>query len=60
MSREEVLSMLRDSTVKTQDMLVLENMDYRVFNGETVASYRNRLKITRPDHVWASGKAQTE
>lgn len=51
-SREEVLSMLRDSAVKTQDMLVLESMDDSVFNGDTVTSYRNRLKITRPDHVW--------
>ena len=51
-TEEEVWAMLRDKAVKTQDMLVLENMDSSVFNYETVAAYRNRLKITRPDHVW--------
>jgi len=51
-SKEEFLSMLRDNAVKTQDMLVLENMDNSVFNYDTVKAYRNRLKITRPDHVW--------
>jgi predicted HTH transcriptional regulator len=51
-SKEEFLSMLRDNAVKTQDMLVLDNMDSSVFNFETVQAYRNRLKITRPDHVW--------
>jgi len=51
-SKEEVLSMLRDNAIKTQDMLVLENMDNGVFNYDTVKAYRNRLKITRPDHVW--------
>ena len=51
-SKEEVLAMLRDNAVKTQDMLVLENMDNSVFNYDTVKGYRNRMKITRPDHVW--------
>jgi predicted HTH transcriptional regulator len=51
-SKEEVLSMLRDNAVKTQDMLVLEEMDGGVFNYETVKAYRNRLMITRPGHVW--------
>jgi len=51
-TKEEVLAMLRDNAIKTQDMLVLENMDNNVFNYDTVKSYRNRLKVTRPDHVW--------
>ncbi|MDR2713246.1 MAG: hypothetical protein LBB91_09075 [Clostridiales bacterium] len=51
-SKEEILSMLRDNAIKTQDMLVLENMDNRVFNYDIVKAYRNRMKLTRPDHVW--------
>ncbi|MDR2713249.1 MAG: putative DNA binding domain-containing protein [Clostridiales bacterium] len=51
-SKEEILSMLRDNAIKTQDMLVLEHMDNRVFNYDTVKAYRNRMKLSRPDHVW--------
>lgn len=51
-SREEILAMLRDNAVKTQDMLVLESMDTSVFNYDTIKAYRNRMQITRPDHVW--------
>ncbi|MCL2080289.1 MAG: putative DNA binding domain-containing protein [Oscillospiraceae bacterium] len=49
---EEINAMYRDKSVKTQDMLVLENMDNSVFNYDSVKAYRNRLMLTRPDHVW--------
>ena len=49
---EEINAIYRDKAVKTQDMLVLENMDSGVFNYDTVKSYRSRLKLSRPDHVW--------
>jgi predicted HTH transcriptional regulator len=51
-SKEEYVAMLRDNDVKTQDMLVLDKMDNSVFNYDTVKAYRNRLQLTRPDHVW--------
>ena len=51
-SAEEIDAMFRDRSVKTQDMLVLEKMDNSVFNYDTVKTYRNRLLLTRPDHVW--------
>jgi predicted HTH transcriptional regulator len=53
-SKEEYIAMLRDNDFKTQDMLVLEKLDNSVFNFDTVKAYRNRMQITRPDHVWES------
>ena len=44
--------MVRDASVKTQDMLVLNEMDMTVFNKESVRSYRQRMRLSRPGHVW--------
>ena len=44
--------MVRDASVKTQDMLVLDEMDMTVFNKESVRSYRQRMRLSRPGHVW--------
>jgi predicted HTH transcriptional regulator len=49
---EAVRAMIRDSGEKTQDMLVLENMTLDVFDYESLRHYRNRMKVTRPGHVW--------
>ena len=49
---EELNAIYRDKAVKTQDMLVLEKMDLNVFCYDTVRSYRNVMKLTRPSHVW--------
>lgn len=43
---------MRDASVKTQDMLILDEMDMSVFNRESVRSYRQRMKLSRPGHVW--------
>ncbi len=51
-TKEEYLSMVRDASVKTQDMLVLAEMDLSVFNSESVRGYRQRMKYSRPGHVW--------
>lgn len=51
-TREEVHAMTRDASVKTQDMLVLENMDLNVFDYDSVHRYRIRMKTYRPGHVW--------
>lgn len=51
-SREEYQAMVRDASVKTQDMLVLNEMDLTVFNRESIRSYRQRMRLSRPGHVW--------
>ena len=39
-TREEYQAMVRDASVRTQDMLVLNEMDLGVFHPESVRSYR--------------------
>ncbi len=51
-TREEYQAMLRDASVKTQDMLILNEMDMTVFNKESIRSYRQRMRLSRPGHVW--------
>lgn len=51
-TKEEYQAMVRDASVKTQDMLVLNEMDMNVFNKESVRSYRQRMRLSRPGHVW--------
>ena len=51
-SREMVQAMIRDNGNKTQDMLVLDKMSFDVFDYDSVHRYRNRMKVTRPGHVW--------
>lgn len=51
-TKEEFQAMIRDSSVKTQDMLILEEMDLSVFNADSVRGYRQIMKLGRPDHVW--------
>ena len=49
---DEIRAMVRDASVKTQDMLVLEEMDTGVFNAESIRGYRQRMRLSRPGHVW--------
>ena len=49
---EELHAMYRDASVKTQDMLVLNEMDMDVFNSESLRAYRQRMRLSRPGHVW--------
>lgn len=51
-TKDEYQAMVRDASVKTQDMLVLDEMDMDVFNKESVRSYRQRMRLSRPGHVW--------
>ena len=51
-TKEECQAMLRDAATKTQDMIVLEEMDTSVFCMESVKSYRIRMRLSRPGHVW--------
>ena len=49
---EELKAMYRDASVRTQDMLVLENFAMDVINAESLRSYRQRMRLSRPGHVW--------
>ncbi len=51
-TKEEYQAMVRDAAVKTQDMLILNEMDASVFNKESIRSYRQRMRLSRPGHVW--------
>ena len=53
-TQEEYLAMLRDASIKTQDMFVLEEMDLDVFNEESIKGYRMRMNLLRPNHVWGA------
>ena len=33
-------------------MLILNEMDMTVFNKESIRSYRQRMRLSRPGHVW--------
>ena len=51
-TKEEVQAMMRDAAIKTQDMLVLENMELDAFDYGSVKRYRIRMKTYRPGHAW--------
>ena len=51
-TKEEYQAMVRDASVKTQDMLVLYEMDLSVFHTDSIRSFRQRMKLARPGHVW--------
>lgn len=51
-TKEEVQAMLRDAASRSQDMLVLENMDMDIFDYDSIRSYRIRMRHSRPGHVW--------
>ena len=51
-TKEQYQAMVRDASVKTQDMLILEEMDTNVFDKDSIKSYRQRMRLSRPGHVW--------
>lgn len=51
-TRAEVIAMTRDISVKTQDMLVLEEMGFDVFDYSSIQRYRTMMKKSRPGHLW--------
>ena len=51
-TNEVIQAMLRDASPKTQDMLVLGNMNLDVFDKDTIKRYRIRMQGIRPGHVW--------
>ena len=51
-TKEEYQAMVRDASVKMQDMLILNETDLTVFNKESIRSYCQRMRLSRPGHVW--------
>ena len=51
-TKDVIQAMLRDASPKTQDMLVLGNMNLDVFDKDTIKRYRIRMQGIRPGHVW--------
>ena len=51
-TKEVIQAMLRDASPKTQDMLVLGNMNLDVFDKDTIKRYRIRMQGIRSGHVW--------
>ena len=49
---DELHAMYRDASVKTQDMIVLQEMNMDVINAESLRAYRQRMRLSRPGHVW--------
>lgn len=50
-TKEEVRAMMRDASIKTQDMLLLDNMLLDVLDSDSIRRYRIRMKSYRPGHV---------
>lgn len=53
-TKEEYQAMVRDASVLTQDMFLLEEMDINVINYGSIHEYRQRMKNLRPGHVFES------
>ncbi len=51
-TREEVLAMMRDAAVQTQDMAVLNDSSLADLDYDTVHRYRMRMKERRPGQAW--------
>ena len=50
--KDEVQALMRDASFKTQDMLVLDEFSLSDLDSESIRSYRMRMKLSRPGHVW--------
>ena len=51
-TKEEIQAMLRDASIKTQDILILEKMGMDVLDYNSLHRYRIRMRNYRPGHVW--------
>ena len=52
-SREEVLSMLRDSATSSQDAEIAKSARMDYLNRDTIAKYRRRFDSLNEGHVWS-------
>ncbi len=51
-NNEELKEMYREANVKAQDIMIIETMDTSLLCSDSINSYRQRMKLSRPGHVW--------
>lgn len=51
---EEYQAMVRDAAVRSPDMHLVRSMGPEALNSESVRSFRQRMKLYRPRHMWES------
>ena len=51
-NKEKLLSMVRDASVDSLDLKVLNDLDESAFDSATIHAYRNILNSIKPNHVW--------
>ena len=51
---EEYQAMVRDAAVRSPDMHLARSMGLEALNSESVRSFRQRMKLYRPKHMWES------
>ena len=51
---EEYQAMVRDAAVRSPDMHLARSMGLEALNSESVRSFRQRMKLYRPRHMWES------
>ncbi len=49
---EEYQAMVRDAAIQSQDMRLVCGMGLEVLNSESIRSFRQRMKLYRPGHMW--------
>ncbi len=51
-SVDEVSLMMRDAALVTEDTKILKNMDFGVFDAETIRIYRQHFRLLHQNHIW--------
>lgn len=51
-NNEELKEMYREANVKAQDIMIIEAMDTSLLCSDSINSYRQRMKLSRPGHIW--------
>lgn len=49
---EEYQAMVRDAAVRSPDMHLVRSMGLEALNSESIRSFRQRMKLYRPGHMW--------
>ena len=49
---EEYQAMVRDAAIQSQDMRLVRGMGLDALNPESIRSFRQRMKLYRPGHMW--------
>ena len=49
---EEYQAMARDAAIQSQDMCLIRGMGLNALNSESIRSFRQRMKLYRPGHMW--------